>query len=117
MKIVRDKIAISELQSMAKHMHERLVKAVVDVEKEIMAVDAGLHSDELEFLIEQENSEPKNLWGINIFPEKAKDVFIQFDSMLNIKPGLGNRTRGVEDPEVQKKIISIVDKLVTYDSV
>ena len=76
-------------------MYDNLVKAVVDIEKNLMAVDAGLHSDLEELLIE-DSSLPKNLWGINLWPEESEDKFIEFDSMINLKPALGNRTRGVE---------------------
>lgn len=113
MKIVdeKNKIEVAELKEMAKKMFDNLVKAVVDVEREIMAFDAGLHSDEQEFLIEK-GSEPKNLWGINILPDKQWEKFIEFDSMINIKPVWGNRTRGVDNQEIREKIINIVDKLV-----
>jgi len=112
MEIVKDKIEISELKEMAKKMHDNLVKAMVDVEKEIMAVDAGLHADLMEFLIEKENSEPKNIWGINIFPDKSGEDLIEFDSMMNIKPAFNNKTRGVDDENIRKIIIDIVNKLI-----
>lgn len=118
MKIVKDssmdghgKIEIVELMEMSKRMFGSFVKVVVDIEKEIMAVDAELHSDLQELLIEN-NSEPKNLWGINIYPEVDDDTWIKFDSMINLKPSLGNRTRGVDSPEIREKIIKIVHKLV-----
>ena len=66
-------------------------------------------------LIEKENSEPKNLWGINIHPDFKGEKFIEFDSMINLKPGLGNRTRGIDNIEIRNKIIKIVTKLVKYD--
>ena len=112
MKIVKEKIKIAELKEMSEKMQYDLVKAMVDIEKRIMSVDGGLHADLLEFLIEEENSEPKNIWGINIFPNNTEDDFIQFDSMMNIKPAFGNRTRGVEDEKIREKIIEIVNKLV-----
>jgi len=111
MKIVKDKIGIAELKEMSKKMFGGLIKAMVDIEKEIMAVDAPMHADLLEFLIEKENSEPKNLWGINIYSEKSGNDFIEFDSIMNLKPDLGNKTRGVESEEIRKKIIEIVKKL------
>ncbi len=112
MKIVKDKIEVLELKEMSKKMYESLVKAVIDVERGIMAVDAPLHVDEEQLLIEEENSEPKNLWGINIWPDRGGEEFIEFDSMINIKPGWNNRTRGVDNPETRKKIIEIVNKLI-----
>lgn len=112
MKIVKNKIEIIELKKMEKKMYESLVKAVVDIEKEIMAVDAELHVDLEQLLIEKENSEPKNLWGINIYPDNEGESFIQFDSMINLKPGLGNRTRGIDNIEIREKLIKIVNRLV-----
>jgi len=112
MEIVKDKISTSKLKEMAEKMFGDLVKAMVDIEKEIMAVDAPMHADLLELLIERENSEPKNLWGINIYPKKTGDDFIEFDSIMNLKPDLGNRTRGVEDENIRKKIIEVVKKYV-----
>ena len=45
MKIIQDKITLKELKVMAKETFGNLVKAVVDVEKEIMAIDAPMHAD------------------------------------------------------------------------
>jgi len=112
MEIVKDKILIQKLKEMAEKMFGDLVKAMVDIERRIMAVDAPMHADLFELLIEKENSEPKNLWGINIYPAKTGDDFIEFDSIMNLKPDLGNRTRGVEDENIRKKIIEIVKKSV-----
>ncbi|MBI1866378.1 MAG: hypothetical protein HY005_00715 [Candidatus Staskawiczbacteria bacterium] len=111
MKIVKDKIEITELNEMSKKMFGNLVKAVVDIEKGIMAVDAELHVDLEQFLIEQ-GLEPKDLWGINIHPQKNGDEYIEFDSMINLKPALNNRTRGIESSEIRQKIIKIVNSLV-----
>lgn len=113
MKIIKDKITITELKEMAAAFSGVFVKAVVDIEKEIMAVDAELHADLRELLLEKENSEHKNIWGINLYPEKIGDDFIEFDSMVNIKPSFGNRTRGVDNLEIREKIKSIVKKRVT----
>ena len=50
---------------MSEKMYDRLVKAVIDIEKQVMVVDAELHVDE-EALLLEEGSEQKNLWGINL---------------------------------------------------
>jgi len=112
MKIVKDYIEISELKKMSDDFSGVFVKSVVDIEKEIMAVDAELHADLMEFLMEKEKSEPKNIWGINLYPEKTGGDFIEFDSMVNIKPSWGNRTRGIDNPEIREKIKSIIKKRV-----
>lgn len=112
MKIIKEKISMEELKEMASHMNGSLVKAIVDVQKGIVAVDAPLHSDLFEFIMQGEHSEPKNLWGINLYPEKMGTDFIEFDSMMNIRPTLGNKTRGVESEELRNKITSVVNNLI-----
>jgi len=111
MKIIKDKIPLSEVRQMAEQMFGNLIKAVVDIEKEIMAVGGELHADEEELLL-RNGSKQKDLWGINIYPRLEGDDFIEFDSMINLRPSQGNRTRGVDEPETRRKIIAILDKLI-----
>jgi len=111
MKIIKDTISIEELEALAKDMFGDMVKAVVDVERKIMAVDGELHSDEEALLIER-GSKQQNLWGINLYPGIGDEGWIEFDSMINLRPSQGNRTRGVDDPETRKKIIEVVDRLI-----
>lgn len=103
-----DKSALAEL---AKQRFGDLIKAVVDVERGIMAVGGELHSD-AEALLLDEGSEQQNLWGINIYPNKFGEELIEFDSMINLRPSQGNRSRDVDDPMTRKKIIEIVRLLV-----
>jgi hypothetical protein len=110
-KIVTKSINIGELRQMAPRMFGNLVKAVVDVEKRIMAVDAEMHADEEQALMEN-GSVQKDLWGINIYPDIKNDNWIEFDSMINLRPSQNNRSRGIESEEIRKKIIDIVDKLI-----
>jgi hypothetical protein len=112
MLLVDKKLSIAELTKMSEKMFDRLVKAVVDIEREIMVVDASFHSDEEAFLLEG-GSLQENIWGINIYPDKVgKEGFIEFDSMINIRPAIGNRGRDVYNPEIQEKIKKIVDSWV-----
>ncbi len=111
-RIIKDKITLGELAALAKEQYGDIVKAVVDLEQGIMGVGGELHVDIQSLLIEKENSQGKNTWGINLYPQKTGDDFIEFDSMINLKPMLGNRTRDIDNPEVKNKIKSIVNKLV-----
>lgn len=111
MKLIDKEITIAELKEMSAKMFGGLVKAVVDLEKQIMVVDADMHADEEQTLLEA-GSVQKNLWGINLYPEKVGDEFVEFDSMINLRPSQGNRSRSVDDPAIQKQIIELVGKLV-----
>lgn len=111
MKIVKDGITRNELQQMAAGRFGDMVKAVVDVEKQIIAMDAELHSD-LEALLLEAGSKQNNLWGINLYPELQAGDFIEFDSIINVRPSQGNKSRGVDNEAVRKKIADIVAQRV-----
>ena len=111
-KIIKTPIKKSEILEMANDEFGDMVKAVVDISQEIMAVGGELHADEEVLLSEQENSKRENTWGINLYPKKSIDNWIEFDSMINLKPSFGNRSRDVKNPETREKIINIVKKLV-----
>jgi len=109
-KIVRDTITKAELNEMAKQQFGDMVKAVVDVEQRIMTIGGELHSDEEAVLLDQ-GSAQKNLWGINLYPEQPIAEWIEFDSMINVRPSGGNRSRNVEQAEIREAITAIVNRL------
>ncbi len=157
MSLIDKKISKADLLKLAQERYGDLVKAVVDIEQEIMMIGGELHADEEAFLIDQ-GSHQKNLWGINLYPEKAEDEFIervvrrnpapsgagsdelsaqgrkaspdaslpypsknplpaqggviQFDSVINLRPSQGNRSRDVLDPKVREKIKEIIERLI-----
>lgn len=111
MKIVKDRINLDELRAMAAAGFGTLVKAVVDVEAGIMAVDAELHADQ-EALLLEDGSAQRDLWGINLYPDVDGEDWIEFDSMINLRPGSGNRSRGVDDPAIRERIRTLVLRLV-----
>ncbi len=111
MKIVHQKISSQELNSMAAAIFGDMVKAVADIERGLIAVDAELHSD-LEALLLKDGSKQANLWGINLYSQASGQDFIEFDSMINVRPSSNNRSRGVESETIRKKINEVVTKWV-----
>lgn len=113
MKIVKDKITITELKEICKSgLFIEVVKAVVDVEKELMAIDAEMHADLMGLLMEQENSHHQNLWGVNLYPNELGEKFIMFTSYINIKPSLGNKSTEINDSSIREKITAIINKFI-----
>lgn len=110
--ILKAPIKKEELEKLAKEGFGDVVKAVVDVKRGIMAVGGELHADEETLLTETEHSERKDMWGVNLYPGKSGDDFIEFDSMVNLKPALSNRSRGVDNPETRERIREVVKKLI-----
>ena len=111
-KIIKEPISRADLKKIAEERFGDLVKAAVDVEQEIMAVGGEFHMEEQVLLYKEAGSKQHNVWGINIKPDERGNEFIEFDSLINIKPNQNNRTRGVEDTIVKGKIVEIVNKLV-----
>lgn len=111
MEIIDEQISVEKLKEVAGDALGNLIKAVVDIEKEIIIVGGELHADEEALLLEK-GSRQADLWGINIYPEIKNEDWIEFDSMINLKPSQGNRSRGVDDLDIRKRIIKIVNKLI-----
>ena len=110
-RIIKDKISLSELELVAQERFGDMVKAVVDCERQIMAIGGGLHADEEAILLEN-GSQQNDLWGINLYPQKKEAEWLEFNSMINIRPSQNNHSRSVEDPAIREKIIAVVDSLV-----
>lgn len=111
LRIIKNLITKAELAETAAGQFGDLVKAVVDVEQEIMAIGGELHADGEAALLEQ-GSRQNDLWGINLYPDKSEEEWIEFDSMINLRPSQDNRSRGVEDHKIREKIKQIIKKLV-----
>ena len=89
---------------------DNAIKAVVDVKRELLAVDSPMHYDCEQLLLENGSSQ-EDLWGINLYLDSGSiDDLVEFDSMINIRPAQNNRTRSVEDPATRAKIKEIVAK-------
>jgi len=110
-RIIATPITRTELKKIAKERFGDLVKVVVDIETGIMALGSELHADEEAALLVQ-GSKQNNLWGINLYPDITDDNWIEFDSMMNIRPSQNNRSRSVENETIRKKIIEIVNSLI-----
>jgi hypothetical protein len=110
--LIDEKIRLAQVKEMAQNQFGNLIKATIDTERKVIALGGDLHADEEALLLEN-GSEQQHLWGINIYPAKyGEEGFIEFDSMINIRPRDNNFSRDVEDKVAQKKIIEIVLNLI-----
>jgi len=111
MQIITKPIDRSVLKKLASECFGDMVKAVVDMERCAMAIGGELHADEEQLLLEQ-GSKQEHLWGINLYPNTMTADWLEFDSMINLRPSQGNRSRGVDDPDLQERIRSVVSSLI-----
>lgn len=109
--IIGEPISTQRVAEMAAARFGDMVKAVVDTNRRLLALGGGLHSDEEAALLEQ-GSTQADLWGINIYPDQQRPEWIEFDSLINVRPRLGNRTRGIDDAVTRQLILEIVDFLI-----
>lgn len=113
MELVHESIPLQRVAEVADATFGDLVKAVVDVRREVMVIGGELHADE-EALLLSEGADQSDLWGINLYPaERGQGEWIEYDSMINVRPSQSNRSRSVEDPALRERIAAIVDRLVT----
>lgn len=102
---------MDELRQMSEGRFGDMVKAVVDLGRGIMLLDAEMHADEEAELLAA-GSVQQDLWGINLYPSLPESEWLEFDSMINLRPSFGNASRGVDDPNTQQQIVDLVQRLV-----
>ncbi len=112
--IVTDKVSQQDVKHFAQETYKEMVKAVVDVEKEILAIGGELHADAEAILLDN-GSQQENLWGINLYPGKTEKDRIQYTSLINIRPGQGNSSMVVQDDSLKDKIKNIVAQRVVWE--
>jgi hypothetical protein len=104
-------IGVDQLREMARGRFGDMVKAVVDLQRGVMLLDADMHADQEAELL-ADGSQQQDLWGINLYPDLSDSDWLEFDSMINLRPSFGNRSRGVDDPETRARIADLVQRLV-----
>jgi len=110
-RILKAPITRNELQKIADETFGDLVKGVVDIQQGTLAIGGELHADEEAILLEN-GSNQHDLWGINLYPSIEGDDMVEFDSMINVRPSQGNRSRTVEDAATKGKILGVIHTLI-----
>lgn len=111
-KIIDKKISEFELQEIAKDFYGEMIKGVVDIEREIIAMGGEYHMDANEVLIKND-SKQHNVWGFNWYFNKKGDERIEYVSLINIRPAQGNRVMEVQDKSLRDKMKSIILKYLS----
>lgn len=111
MKILAEEIQRGDLAQSEVVFDGPMVKGVVDIERGLLAIDADLHAD-LEKLLLENGVNQDAVWGINLWYEEPGEDLVEFDSMINVRPRQGNRSRDVEDEATREKIVAVVKKWI-----
>ncbi len=105
--VIHRKATKEEIQEMLKTLRE-YIKVAVDISKDTLAGGGALHAD-CERLLIQEGSQQENVWGADWYPQTKE---IKFEAMINIAPRRKNRSMEIQDPDVRKKVESVMLKLL-----
>jgi hypothetical protein len=106
-----DPIAIDELRRLVPGRFRDMIKGVVDLRRRLLVIDADMHADQEASLL-ADGSNQRDLWGINLYPQLDAADWLEFDSMINLRPSFGNRSRGVDDAATREAIAALVAALV-----
>lgn len=112
MKVISSQETKSAILRDHNHFFQTMIKAVVDVRQELIAIDAELHADLENELLAVNKSDQQDLWGVNLFLDKPQADWIEYTALINIRPSMDNRSMEVENPSVREKIHAIVEKLI-----
>ncbi len=110
-RLVHSPITLHDARQLATESFGDFVKAVVDIRRRCLAIGGELHADQASLLL-LEGSAQGDLWGVNIYPGLPADSMVEFDSIINIRPAQGNRSRSVENPQIRDTILSVVRSLL-----
>jgi hypothetical protein len=106
-----DPISIEELRRLVPGRFRDMIKGVVDLRRRLLVIDADMHADQEASLL-ADGSDQRDLWGINLYPQLDGDDWLEFDSMINLRPSFGNRSRGVDDAATRAAIAALIAGLV-----
>ena len=109
--VLESSISPGELARLVQAGFGDMVKYVVDVEREVIAIGGELHADAEQLLLES-GSEPADLWGSNYYPGRGPDECVEFTSLINIRPAQGNPGMEVLDPAMRGRIRDLTFRLV-----
>ena len=104
-------IGIDDLRRLVPGRFRDFAKAVVDLRRGVMILDADMHADQEAALL-AEGSDQRDLWGINLYPQLEGPDWLEFDSMINLRPSFGNRSRSVDDAATREAISALISTLV-----
>lgn len=109
--IIKKRIAKSYLKKFLDKPFKEVVKFVVDLDQQIIALGGELHSDAAEKLIRQ-GSDNRNLWGGNFYPLKSKKDWLEYSSLINLKPSQDNFAIDIKNQPIKKQINKIIKQLI-----
>ena len=105
--ILRSQATSEQIAEMLKE-YETMIKIVVDIRRRILSGGGEMHAD-CESALLEDGSEQDDLWGANWYPSEQR---IAFESLINIRPKLGNRNIIIQSEELRKQVESVTREIL-----
>lgn len=105
--VLKSQAAPAQIQEMLQQ-YEGTIKIVVDVRRRIVSGGGEMHAD-CESVLLDDGSEQDDLWGANWYPGERR---IEFESLINIRPRLGNRSILIQDENLRKQVETITREIL-----
>jgi len=105
--LFKEKAVPAQIQEMLQE-YENMIKIVVDIRRRVLSGGGEMHAD-CESVLLEDGSEQDDLWGANWYPSEQR---IEFESLINIRPRLGNRNILIQDEELRMKVESVTRDLL-----
>ena len=81
MQVIKQPVSLIKIWEEREIAFEELLKIVVDIEKNLIAVDAEMYAD-LEQILLKDGSAQQDLWGANIYPFRLEKDQIEYTSLI-----------------------------------
>lgn len=116
--ILDKKYTIKELYEINSFING-FVKGVVDLNKELIALDADMHYELADYLKEQKGSIESDMWGFNLWLENQSiDDILEYDSFINIHNnqihGFPRGGMGISDPDIMARATEVICKWIQF---
>jgi hypothetical protein len=105
--LVKEKATPSQIVEMLEQ-YENMIKVVVDIRRRILSGGGEMDAD-CESVLLDEGSEQDDLWGANWYPNEQR---IEFESLINIHPHLGNRSILIQDENLRRQVETITNEIL-----
>ncbi len=105
--ILREKATPAQVQEMLAE-YDTMIKVAVDIRRKILAGGGKMHAD-CESVLLGDGSAQDDVWGANWYPA---DQSIEFESLINIRPRLGNRSILLQSAALAEPVEAIMRALL-----
>lgn len=104
---LRQKVSSSQIKDMLQE-YDGMIKIVVDIRQRILSGGGEMHAD-CEAVLLESGSEQDDLWGANWYPSEQR---IEFESLINIRPRMGNRSIILQDENLRKQVEDVTRSIL-----